>query len=200
MDIEKQDKITQQKEILNKIKDLLDDLKTVRSGSVRGFIFDNVYKFMASIETTIDNLFHKNEDLQKEVDRCKSQLETEKRIHKWSTEMMMSLTAATACVDEATLEDQQMDKKLVPFVEALSTEIDNPIPEKEMQLYVNLVNGDLTYAIDKSLSGDVYGKLIYNNEPLSIKVEDDGSLAQQCISGGENLSCESSISAELTSM
>ena len=93
-----------------------------------------------------------------------------------------------------------MDKKLVPFVAALSTEIDNPIPEKELQLYVNLVNGDLTYVIDKSLSGDVYGKLLYNNEPLSIKVEDDGSLAQQCISGGENLSCESSISAELTSM
>ena len=53
------DESMQSKKVLIELKDFLEDLKIVRSDAVKKFIFENVYKFLGTVELTIDSLFQR---------------------------------------------------------------------------------------------------------------------------------------------
>jgi len=86
MDIEKEEQEKQSKKILLEIRDLFEDLKAARSGTVRSFIFDNLYKFLGAVESTIDSLLSHTSDLERQLSRKSADLATERRINKWVNE------------------------------------------------------------------------------------------------------------------
>ena len=78
----------EEKEILLKIRELFEDLKVSRSGSVRGFIFDSLYSILGNLEATIDKIFKGKSDLEKELARSKRQTESERKLRQLQSEFI----------------------------------------------------------------------------------------------------------------
>ena len=81
------DESMQSKKVLIELKDFLEDLKIVRSDAVKKFIFENVYKFLGTVELTIDSLFQHEQQLQEDLNNQHAINANERKIHQWLEKM-----------------------------------------------------------------------------------------------------------------
>lgn len=161
MDIENEVTKAKQTELLMKIRDLCEDLKVARSGSVRGFIFDSLYSGLGRIERCIDELFTKKSELEKELRLTEAKMATKDRLSKLQSEMCQRALQDEKSMMSETYQANLEDQQLAQISIHLSSEIDNEIPQPEISSYLF----PHLYSIDESLSGENgYGKMIYSEE------------------------------------
>lgn len=167
VDIEKQHRTQESKKILLEIRDLFEDLKAARSGTVRSFIFDNLYKFLGTVETTIDSLLSHTSELENELSRRNAEIASERRMTKWINEARDHFTREEIALSKEAAEFSAEDKRVDQLSTYISGEEDLDLPEAETSAYVGFTSGRNLCSIKPIgdlREGDLYGTLFYDEK------------------------------------
>lgn len=132
------------RDILVQVKDLFEDLKVARSAPVKGFIFENIYKVLGSLEGAIIKMSQEKTDLAKQLAKKTAALRRNEDFHKWQ----IGITQKLANQERQEVSyDCEETQRLEQFRPCLSGEIDCQIPESEMRAYCNFFTHPLVYSI-----------------------------------------------------
>ena len=167
-----QDKEIQEayKNVLLQIRDLFEDLKVVRSDSVKKFIFENIHKNLGIIESSYYDLLSFKHEFETDANDLRDLLQRENARHKWEKEAILHFAEEEKRdIKNSHLFDEE-DKALASYFPKLSNEINLSIPGDEMSAYLCFLNGPDIYSFASSgfdLSCG-YGKLVIDPEKEAI--------------------------------
>lgn len=158
------------KNVLLQIRDLFEDLKVVRSDSVKKFIFENIYKNLGIVESSYDDLLSAKHKFETGANDLRDQLQRENALHKWEKEMIQRFAEEEKRdIKNSHLFDEE-DKAMASYFPKLSNEINLSIPGDEMSAYFCFLNGPNIYSFASS-GFDLscrYGKLVIDPEKEAI--------------------------------
>ena len=156
------DESMQPKKVLIELKDFLEDLKIVRSDAVKKFIFENVYKFLGTVELTIDSLFQREQQLQEDLNDQHAINANERKMHQWLEKMRQYFKLEEEQVAKENLEFRDEDARVDKLSDLISTEADLELPPEEVSAYVSFLGSRNVYSFKSAKGlkdGELYGTM-----------------------------------------
>lgn len=158
------DESAQSKKVLIKLRDFLEDLKNVHSDAVKKFIFENIYKFLGTVELTIDSLLRHEQQLQEDLDNQHAINANERKMHQWLEKMRQYFKLEEEQVAKENLEFRDEDARVDKLSDLISAEADLELPLEEVSAYVSFlgIGSRNVYSLKsaKDLNdGELYGKM-----------------------------------------
>ena len=156
------DESAQSKKVLIELRDFLEDLKIVRSDAVKKFIFENVYKFLGTVELTIDSLLRHEQQLQKDLNDQHAINANERKMHQQLEKMRQYFKLEEEQVAKENLEFRDEDARVGKLSDLISAEADLELPLEEVSAYVSFLGSRNVYSFKsvKDLKdGELYGTL-----------------------------------------
>ena len=156
------DESMQSKKVLIELRDFLEDLKIVRSDAVKKFIFENVYKFLGTVELTIDSLLRHEQQLQKDLNDQHAINANERKMHQQLEKMRQYFKLEEEQVAKENLEFRDEDARVGKLSDLISAEADLELPLEEVSAYVSFLGSRNVYSFKsvKDLKdGELYGTL-----------------------------------------
>lgn len=158
------DESAQSKKVLIELRDFLEDLKNVRSNAVKKFIFENIYKFLGTVELTIDSLLRHEQQLQEDLNDQHAINAHERKMHQWLEKMRQHFKLEEERVAKENLEfrDRDEDAKVDKLSDLISAEADLELPPEEVSAYVSFLGSRNVYSFKSAKDlkdGELYGTM-----------------------------------------
>ena len=156
------DESVQSKKVLIELRDFLEDLKIVRSDAVKKFIFENVYKFLGTVELTIDSLFQREQQLQEDLNNQHAINANERKMHQWLEKMRQYFKLEEEQVAKENLEFRDEDARVDKLSDLISAEADLELPLEEVSAYVSFLGSRNVYSFKSAKDlkdGELYGTM-----------------------------------------
>lgn len=193
------DESAQSKKVLIELRDFLEDLKIVRSDAVKKFIFENVYKFLGTVELTIDSLLRHEQQLQEDLNDQHAINAHERKMHQWLEKMRQYFKLEEEQVAKENLEFRDEDARVNKLSDLISTEADLELPLEEVSAYVSFLGSRNVYGFKsvKDLEdGELYGTLFRDPAKEAMYAKADEAKQMPAISeasvavDGSKISCD----------
>ena len=156
------DESAQSKKVLIELRDFLEDLKIVRSDAVKKFIFENIYKFLGTVELTIDSLFQHEQQLQEDLNNQHAINANERKMHQWLEKMRQYFKLEEEQVAKENLEFRDEDARVDKLSDLISAEADLELPLEEVSAYVSFLGSRNVYSFKSAKDlkdGELYGTM-----------------------------------------
>ena len=156
------DESMQSKKVLIELRDFLEDLKIVRSDAVKKFIFENIYKFLGTVELTIDSLFQHEQQLQEDLNNQHAINANERKMHQWLEKMRQYFKLEEEQVAKENLEFRDEDARVDKLSDLISAEADLELPLEEVSAYVSFLGSRNVYSFKSAKDlkdGELYGTM-----------------------------------------
>ena len=170
------DESVQSKKVLIELRDFLEDLKIVRSDAVKKFIFENVYKFLGTVELTIDSLLRHEQQLQEDLNDQHAINANERKMHQWLEKMRQYFKLEEEQVAKENLEFRDEDARVDKLSDLISTEADLELPPEEVSAYVSFLGSKNVYSFKSAKDlkdGELYGTMFRDPAKEAMYAEAD---------------------------